>query len=115
MQQPATQQYRPDGRQVEQQDHPNDLALAVETVRKLDIPCGVVLNRAGVGDAGVGQYCRKENLPVLLAILLDTEIARLYSRGIALVDGVPEWRSRFRQLFGSIKEIVDERNRCIKR
>jgi MinD superfamily P-loop ATPase len=93
----------------------NDLALAVETVRELAVACGVVLNRAGVGDAGVAEYCRKENLPILLTIPLDTEIARLYSRGIALVDGLPEWKSRFRQLFGSIKEILDERNRGIKR
>jgi MinD superfamily P-loop ATPase len=93
----------------------NDLALAVETVRKLDIPCGVVINRAGVGDAGVEHYCRKENLPVLLTIPLDTEIARLYSHGIALVDGMPEWKDRFHQLFDRIKEIVDERNRGIKR
>ena len=93
----------------------NDLTLAVETVRELAIPCGVVLNRAGVGDAGVAEYCRKENLPILLTIPLDTEIARLYSRGIALVDGLPEWKSRFRQLFDSIKEILDERNRDIKR
>jgi len=93
----------------------NDLALAVETVRELDIPCGVILNRAGVGDAGVEEYCRKENIPILLTIPLDTEIARLYSRGIALVDGIPQWKSSFRQLFDSIKEIVDERNRSIKR
>jgi len=93
----------------------NDLALAVETVRELYIPCGVVLNRAGVGDAGVEEYCRKENIPILLTIPLDTEIARLYSRGIALVDGMPQWKSSFRQLFDSIKELVDERNRSIKR
>jgi len=93
----------------------NDLALAVETVRKLGIPCGVVVNRAGVGDAGVEEYCRKENIPILLTIPLDTEIARLYSRGVALVDGMPQWKSSFRQLFDSIKEIVDERSRSIKR
>jgi len=93
----------------------NDLALAVETVRKIDIPCGIVLNRAGVGDAGVEEYCRKENIPILLTIPLETEIARLYSRGITLVDGMPQWKSRFRQLFDSIKEIVDERSRSIKR
>jgi len=46
---------------------------------------------------------------------LDMEIARLYSRGVALVDGMPQWKSSFRQLFNSIKEIVDERNRSIKR
>jgi len=93
----------------------NDLALAVETVRELGIPCGVVLNRAGVGDAGVEEYCRKEKIPILLTIPLDMEIARLYSRGIALVDGMPQWKSSFRQLFNNIKEIVDERNRSIKR
>jgi MinD superfamily P-loop ATPase len=93
----------------------NDLALAVETVRKLEIPCGVVLNRAGVGNAGVEEYCRKEKIPILFTIPLDTEIARLYSRGIPLVDGMPQWKNRFGQLFDRIKEIVDERNRGIKR
>jgi len=93
----------------------NDLALAVEMVRKLDIPCGVVLNRVGVGDVGVEEYCRKQNIPILLTIPLGTEIARLYSRGIALVDCMPQWKDRFHQLFDNIKEMVDERNRGAKR
>ena len=93
----------------------NDLALAVETVRELGIPCGVVLNRAGVGDNKVEEYCGKENIPILLTIPLDTKIARLYSRGIALVDGLPEWKSSLLQLFDKITEIVDERNRSTKR
>ena len=93
----------------------NDLALAVETVRELDIPCGVVLNRAGIGDTGVEEYCRKEDLSIMLTIPLDTEIARLYSRGITLVNGMPQWKSRFRQLFDMIKETADERSRCLKR
>jgi len=93
----------------------NDLALAVETVRKLEIPCGVVLNRVGVGNTGVEEYCREEKIPILLTIPLDTEIARLYSRGIPLVDGMPQWKNHFGQLFDRIKEIIDERNRGIKR
>jgi len=93
----------------------NDLVLAVETVRELNIPCGIVLNRAGVGDAGVEEYCRKENIPILLTIPLDTEIARLYSKGVPLVEGMPEWKNSFRKLFDRIGEIVDERNRSIKR
>ncbi len=88
----------------------NDLALAAETVRELDIKCGVVLNRAGVGDNKVEAYCRAKNIPILLTIPLDTEIARLYSRGIALVDGMPQWKSSFIQLFDKITEIVYERS-----
>jgi MinD superfamily P-loop ATPase len=88
----------------------NDLALAVEMIKQLRIPCGVVLNRAGAGDDMIESYCRKEGIPVLLTIPLDREIARLYSRGIPLVDGVPEWRDRFRRLYERIEEIIDERN-----
>ena len=93
----------------------SDLVLAVETIRELNIPCGVVLNRAGVGDAKVEEYCRKENIPVLLTIPLDTEIARLYSKGVPLVEGMPQWKGSFRKLFDSIKEIVDERDRDTER
>jgi len=93
----------------------NDLVLAVETIRQLNIPCGVVLNRAGVGDNKVEEYCRKEKIPILLTIPLDTEIARLYSKGITLAEGMPQWRESFGQLFDSIKETVDERNRSLKR
>lgn len=39
----------------------NDLELAVETVRLIKIPFGVVINRADVGDEGVRQYCLREN------------------------------------------------------
>jgi len=93
----------------------NDLTLAVGTVRELGIPCGVVLNRAGVGDTVVQEYCQKENIRILLTIPLETEIARLYSRGIPLAEGLPEWKDSFLQLFDKITEIVDERSRSIKR
>jgi MinD superfamily P-loop ATPase len=87
----------------------NDLALAVDMVRELGIPCGVILNRAGLGDNKVEEYCREQKIPILLTIPLDTEIARLYSRGITLVEGMPQWKDSFLGLFERIKEIVDER------
>ncbi len=93
----------------------NDLVLAVETVRKLNIPCGVVLNRDGADGSLIAEYCRTEKIPVLLRIPLDIEIARLYSKGIILVNGMPQWRSSFIRLFDQIKEIVNERSRDIER
>jgi len=88
----------------------NDLVLAVETVKELNIPCGVILNRAGVGDKKTEEYCREENLPILLTIPLATEIASFYSRGIPLVEGLPQWKSSFLELFDKIGEIVNERS-----
>jgi len=93
----------------------NDLVLAVETVEELNIPCGVVINRDGIGDARVEEYCLKENIPILLTILLDTEVARLYSRGITLAEGMPQWKESFLGLFDKIRELVDERSRCLER
>jgi len=93
----------------------SDLVLAVETVRELNIPYGVVLNRAGVGDNKVEEYCRKENIPVLLTIPLDTEIARLYSRGVTLAEGMPQWKESFLSLFDRIQEMASERTRSLKR
>jgi len=93
----------------------NDLALAVETVRTLDIPCGVVLNRVGVGDGKVEKYCQEEKIPILITIPLDIKIAHLYSRGITLVAGMPQWKESFFKLFDKIGEIVHERSRGTER
>ncbi len=93
----------------------NDLVLAVETVRELGIPCGVVLNRAGVGDTKTEEYCAKENIPILLTIPLDMEIARLYSRGVPLVKGLPQWKESFLGLFDRVKEQINGRNRNTER
>jgi MinD superfamily P-loop ATPase len=84
----------------------NDLALAVGVVRELNIPCGVVLNRVGISYGKVEEYCFRENIPIILTIPLDTKIAGFYSRGIPLVEGIPQWRESFLGLFDKIEEIV---------
>jgi MinD superfamily P-loop ATPase len=88
----------------------NDLVLAVETVRQLKIPCGIVLNRAGVGDGKTEEYCHKENIPILLTIPLDTNIASLYSKGVPLVVGMPDYKSSFIKLYNKVGEAVNERS-----
>jgi MinD superfamily P-loop ATPase len=67
----------------------HDLKLAVEMVRKLAIPFGVVVNRAGIGDDRVHLYCREEGIPVLLDIPDDRRIADEYSKGELIVESLP--------------------------
>ena len=86
----------------------NDLVLAVEVVRELGIPSGIVINRTGVGNGKVDEYCCREGIPILLTIPLDTDIARLYSQGSPLVEGVPKWRKHFLELFGKIRHLTGE-------
>jgi MinD superfamily P-loop ATPase len=93
----------------------NDLILAVETVKELKVTFGVVINRAGVGDRKVEEYCLREGIPVLLTVPLDTEIARLNSRGITLIGGMPQWKESFIGLFDRIREMINARSGCLKR
>jgi MinD superfamily P-loop ATPase len=93
----------------------NDLMIAVDMVKELGIPLGIIINRTGNGDNRVQEYCAKENIPILLTIPLDMNIARLYSKGITLAEGIPKWRQNFIGLFDNIQEIVYERNCSFKR
>ncbi len=77
----------------------HDLRLAVEVVRQLTLPFGVVVNRADVGDDRVTDYCKKEDIPILLLIRDDRRIAEAYSRGELAVDVLPELRAPFERLY----------------
>ncbi len=82
----------------------NDLRLAVAVVRELEIPFGVVINRAGSGDERVAVYCREERIPVLAEIPDDRRIAEAYSRGELMVDALPEYRGLFTSLYEAVTE-----------
>lgn len=84
----------------------NDLKLAVETVRVLGIPFGVVVNRAGSGDDRVTDYCAEEGIEILLEIPDDRRIAGAYSRGLSLVVNIPDLRSIFASLAARIESMV---------
>ena len=83
-----------------------DLKLAVEVLRVLKIPFGIVVNKAGIGDRKVYEYCAKEGIPILLEIPHDKRIARYYSEGVPFVREMPEWEERFAGMMKSIKEYV---------
>jgi MinD superfamily P-loop ATPase len=80
----------------------HDLRLAVDTVRQLGPPFGVVVNRMGIGDGRVHDFCREQTIPVLLEIPEDRRIAEAYSRGELIVDALPEYRGLFRGLHKNI-------------
>jgi len=84
----------------------HDLIMAVEVVRELKIPFGVIINRAGIGDEGVESFCYENKIPILMRIPFDRHIAELYSRGLPFVQDMPDWRERFKNLFHEIKRLI---------
>ncbi len=80
----------------------NDLILAVETVREMDLPFGVIINRSGSGDARVNFYCADENIPILAEIPDDRKIAEAYSRGELIGKVFPKYRLIFEKIINDI-------------
>lgn len=85
----------------------HDLKLAVEVVKHLYIPFGVIINRDGVGDKKVELHCRKEKIPILMKIPHSEEIAQLYSKGIPFVNEISVWREEFIKLFKQIQGEIE--------
>jgi MinD superfamily P-loop ATPase len=84
----------------------HDLKAAVGVARTLGVPVAVVINRHGIGDNQIEQYCEQENIPVLLTIPFDRAIAESYAIGIPLLDAVPSWRKAFVELAEQLKEVA---------
>jgi MinD superfamily P-loop ATPase len=80
-----------------------DLKITVQVLKDLGVPMGVLINRAGIGDRKVYEYCEKEKIPFLMEIPFSKKIAELYSRGIPFVTNMPEWKEKFLEVKDTIK------------
>ena len=85
----------------------HDLKLAVGAAHVLNIPLGLVINRSDLGDGKVKEYAHEINLPILMEIPFNREIAEAYSRGEMLVDVMPEWKDRFLGLHYKIEKLIE--------
>ncbi|MCK9557191.1 MAG: ATP-binding protein [Candidatus Cloacimonadaceae bacterium] len=71
----------------------HDLNLAVETIRQLSIPFGVVVNRDGIGNDDIYKYLEQEGIVLLARIPHQRRIAEIYSQGGLLYKAIPEIRT----------------------
>jgi MinD superfamily P-loop ATPase len=86
-------------------DH--DFRLAHQAFSPLKKPMAVIINRAGLGDRSVYDYCRSEALPILAEIPFDRRLAEAYSRGRVLAEALPDMRQVFTKLAAAIDSWVD--------
>jgi MinD superfamily P-loop ATPase len=86
----------------------HDLKIIVQVLENMNIPFGVVVNRAGAGDNRVHDFCREKNIPVLMEIPYDKRIAEIYSRGIPFSQEMPEWKTKFQELFKTVERLSEK-------
>jgi MinD superfamily P-loop ATPase len=79
-----------------------DLSLAIDLVRELGVPFGVVVNRDRDDAGELNAFLDREGIEVLMRIPDDLEIARLYARGVHFATEMDGWMERFKQVLDRI-------------
>lgn len=85
----------------------HDLEIAVDSARKLSVPCGIVVNRHTPEDLRIREYCVREGISLLAEIPDDRRAAEAYSRGANIVDALPEMKDRFVALWKTLAAVFN--------
>ena len=85
----------------------NDLKLAVEMVRALNLPCAVAVNRSDTGDRRVLKYCQYEGIDIFIELHHSKAIALVYSKGELILKHLPEYAPLFECLFNKIRSWIE--------
>jgi len=83
-----------------------DFRLAHEAFRPRQKPMAAIINRAGVGERSIYDYCRSANIPILAEIPFDRRIAEAYSRGRIVAEALPEMTSVFAGLVPRLRQLA---------
>ena len=89
----------------------HDLKQMLGILKDMNIPSGVVINRDGIGDDSIKDTLLEENIPILLRVPFDRNLAENLASGRTLVDVYPRYRDTLRELYMQVTEIVDGKTR----
>jgi len=85
----------------------HDLKLIVELVQsEFKLPCGVVINKSSESDFLIEDFCKKQDIPILMRIPLSRDIAVAYARGEILIKSHPQYKKEFINLYSKIENIT---------
>ena len=84
----------------------HDLSLAIEVTGVLNLPCGVVINRAQPGMTETRKLCESACVPILAEIPDALDIAKAYSHGQLAVEAVPGLQKIFDELLERLRAQV---------
>jgi len=79
----------------------HDLKIAVETVRDLRKDFAVVINKYGIGNLEVEEYCKNESIKILAKIPHSITVAKHYSQG-NLIFEIPEIKTEIQSVIESV-------------
>jgi MinD superfamily P-loop ATPase len=86
----------------------HDLILAIDVIRILNIPFGVIINKFDLGFNEINKFLEEQHITVLQRIPFKRSIAESYSKGILPVSN-PVYKKMFLEIFQNIRENISRR------
>lgn len=90
----------------------HDLALAVDVLKEVGIPCGVVINKHTGDNLLIEDYCTGHGIGILEKIPYDDSIARAYSSGVMAVDAMPRLAPLFESVYEKAAKEAEQACHC---
>ena len=84
----------------------HDLKLAHQVAKDLQIPAGVIINRENSAFSELEYYCKEENLPILMRVPFQRNIAEGIAKGRNLIEILPEMSASFQNIYHQITTLV---------
>jgi MinD superfamily P-loop ATPase len=88
----------------------HDMKLAIKVLKQLKLKFGIIVNKSISDEDCIGKHCSTEKIPLMMRIPEERKIAEAYSRGVSLLESMPEIKIKFETLIADIKKIVQEKN-----
>jgi len=88
----------------------NDLKLAIEVLKTIEVPFGVIINKYNSSFKEMENYLNENSIEILLKIAFDRKYAEAYSEGILPLTRHPELEIKFIELHKTILEKVEKVN-----
>lgn len=84
----------------------HDMDIVVSVVRDMGIPCGVVINKDGIGSELAHSYIESKGLTLLASIPHSMKAAKSGSNAVPIVEAIPELKERFEMIIEKIGKEV---------
>ncbi|MEA3365640.1 MAG: 4Fe-4S binding protein, partial [Candidatus Hydrogenedentes bacterium] len=92
----------------------HDLKLSVNMCREIGQEPAIVVNRAGLDDRDLQEYCKKAHLDIIGSIPDAREIAEVYSVGDVLISKRPAYRPYFEEVLDAALALAGNPRRAQK-
>jgi MinD superfamily P-loop ATPase len=88
----------------------SDMKMVVEMLNNLNIPFGLIINKAGLGNDEIYQYATKESINIIGEIPFNREAAKTYSTGKLICEEISEIREQFNSIINNLNAILENKN-----